>query len=760
MSVAAPEPVGNQGQPVPRIDARLKVTGAARYAADTPLANLAHAVLVTTDVARGEVKSVDLTDARASRGVLAVLSYGDVDELQPPRYDSGSYTSLAPLQTHRIWHDGQIMALVVAETSQAAEAAAAKIKAAYVIEPASAELDSPGTETIAAVGAVQNLKEDPRHGDFTGAFQNAAVTLEAEYRTPTQTHNAIELFSTTAAWSDEKLTIYEPSQNVYGFRAEVAHQLNMDVGNVRVVALFVGGGFGSKGPVTPRTAIVALAAKRLGRPVRCVVSRSQGFTTQTYRAPTRHRIRLGANHDGRILAFGHESWELTSRKDNYAVAGTETTTRMYGYGAVYSKVNLVKADRQTPAFMRSPPELPYMFALESALDELAYKLRIDPIELRRINDTQTDPIEGKPFSSRELMRCFDEAARAFSWGRRESAPRSMREGDWMIGLGCATAVYPTNVGTATARVRLSANGKVLVQSASHEIGTGVRTVAGQMAAEQLGVAFDAVTVETGDSDLPPAPVAGGSNSTASVCSAVLKACAGIRGRLIRTAISLRGGPLFGRPADSLTLKDGAVIALDGRAQQFKELFDALGSGMLEEYAEFVPEGAKPESVQQLYGGKSTLVRGTQRSQVTFAFGAEFVEVRVNVRTSEIRVPRLVGAFAAGRIMNTRTARSQLMGGLVWGMSAALLESTEFDPNFGRTVNRDLQDYLVPVNADVENVEVIMLPEVDKFANPAGVKGIGELGNVGTNAAVANAIFHATGKRIRSLPIRLEQLMDD
>jgi xanthine dehydrogenase YagR molybdenum-binding subunit len=759
VSTAAPQPAANQGQPVPRIDARLKVTGAARYAADMALSNLAHAVLVTTNVARGQVKSIDLSAARASRGVLAVLSYGDVDELKPPRYDNGSYTSLSPLQTQQIWHDGQVMALVVAETLQAAEAAAARITAEYAPEPPSAELDSQGTQTIAAVGAVQNLKEDPTHGDFANAYQSAPITLEAEYRTPTQTHNPIELFSTTAAWSDEKLTIYEPTQAAYGFRGELAHQLNMDVADVRVVALYVGGGFGSKGPITPRSAIVAIAAKRLGRPVRCVVTRSQGFTTQTYRAPTRHRIRLGAQPDGRISAFSHEGWELTSRKDNYAVAGTETTTRLYNYGAVYSKVNLVKADRQTPAFMRSPPELPYMFALESALDELAYKLHLDPIELRRVNDTQKDPIEGKPFSSRQLMRCFDEAARAFSWTSRNAEPRSMRDGDWMIGMGCATAVYPTNVGAASARVRLSASGKVLVQSASHEIGTGVRTVAAQMAAEQLGVEFDAVAVEMGDTNLPPAPVSGGSNSTASVCSAVMKACGVIRDRLIRAAVGAKGGPLFGRPPGELALKGGAVTASDGRAHKFKELFDTLGVGMIEEYAEFVPEGAPTDSVQKLYGGKSTLVRGTQRSQITFAFGAEFVEVRINARTREIRVPRLLGAFAAGRIMNTRTARSQLMGGLIWGMSAALLESTELDPKFARTVNRDLQDYLIPVNADVESVEVIMLPEVDNFANPAGVKGLGELGNVGTNAAVANAIFHATGKRIRTLPIRLENLMD-
>ncbi len=608
------------------------------------------------------------------------------------------------------------------------------------------------------MGNTERLKENPSHGDFDGAFQAAPVKFEAEYRTPTQTHNPIELFSTTAVWTGNQLTIYEPTQNLYGFRGEIAHQLRMDPADVRVVSLYVGGGFGSKGSMTPRTAIVALAAKRLNRPVRCVVSRSQAYTTVPYRAPTRQQIRMGAEQGGKITAFSHDGWELTSRIDNYAVAGTETTTRMYGYGSVASAVYIVKADRQTPAYMRSPPELPYVFALESAMDEMAYKLGMDPIEFRRVNDTDKDPISGKPFSSRQLMPCFDQAAQAFNWSARNPKPGSMRDGDWLIGMGCATAIYPTNVAAATARVRLRSDGQVLVQSASQEIGTGIRTVAGQMAAEQLGVAFDAVQVEMGDTNLPPAPVSGGSNSTASVCSAVLKACQQIQARLFHAAVTSNGGPLAGKTPGDLAIRGGAVVSSDGASQKLGDVFHALGAGAIEEYAEFIPEGAPPDAVQKLYSGKTTMVRGTDGKKVKFAFGAEFVEVRINARTREIRVPRLVGAFSAGRIMNTRTARSQLMGGLIWGMSAALLEATEIDERAARTVNRDLQDYYVPVNADVQDVQVILLPELDHDVNPAGVKGLGELGDVGTNAAVANAVYHATGKRLRDLPIRLEDLL--
>jgi xanthine dehydrogenase YagR molybdenum-binding subunit len=736
MIPAAPQPQENQGAPQPRVDARLKVTGEARYAADIGLNHLAHAVLVTSDIARGEVKDISLDAARACAGVLDIISYGDVAELRKPRLSNSSYTSLGPLHQRTIWHDGQIMALVVADTLEAAERAASRVAVEYTQQPPSADFDSPGTTQMDAAGKVALLDEDPRVGDFDAAFQAAEVKFEADYSTPHQTHNPIELFSTTAVWSDDVLTVYEPTQSVYGFRGEIAHQLGMDIEKVRVISPYVGGGFGSKGPSTPRSALVALAAKRLGRPVRCVVSRSQAFTTQPYRAPTRHHVKLGASRDGKLQAYSHDAWELTSRVDNYAVGGTDTTTRIYACGAVASHVRLVKADRQTPAYMRSPPELPYMFALESALDELAHELGLDPVDLRLRNDTQKDPISGKRFSSRHLKECYEKGVQAFGWKKRNPLPRSMREGDWLIGLGCATAVYPTNVAVATARVRLDSTGHVRVQSASHEIGTGIRTVAGQMAAEQLGVPLSAVTVEMGDTDLPPAPVSGGSNSTASVCSAVLKACERIRTRLRQAGSSEA-------PA----------------AKDLPGLFKKLGVGVLEEYGEFVPEGVPADALQKLYEGQTTMVSGSERDQVMFAFGAEFVEVRVNARTNEIRVPRLLGVFAAGRIMNTRTARSQLMGGLIWGMSAALHEATEIDPRHARIVNRDLQDYFIPVNADVDQVDVIMLPEVDTAVNPAGIKGVGELGNVGTNAAVANAVFHATGVRVRNLPIRLESLSE-
>jgi xanthine dehydrogenase YagR molybdenum-binding subunit len=757
-NAAAPTPKANMGAPVPRYDARLKVTGEARYPADMPVANPAFAVLVTSSIAKGRIERLDLDDARDVPGVLDILTYENTGELKPVKFGEGSSTSIQSLGPD-IAQDGQIIAVVLGDTFEAATEAAYAVKVSYASQTPSATFGSQGLKEEDATAVSQQHKHLPQTGDAGAAIGSADVTIDVEYGTPTQHHNPIELFSTTCVWTGDHLTVYEPSQFVYGLKNFVAQRLGIESDKVHTVSLYAGGAFGSKGTMTPRTAMIALAAKRLNRPVKLVATRDQGFTIATYRAETRHHIRLGARRDGKLVGYIHEGREISSRPDPYVVAGVEDSAQMYAFGAVATKVNVVHADRNTPGFMRSPPVVPYIFALESAMDEMALKLGMDPIEFRRVNDTMTSPIGNKPYSSRSLMQCYDQAAEAFGWMQRNPQIGSMHDGEWLVGWGCATAVYPTHIGPAAARVRLMPNGDVRVQIAAHEIGNGVYTVLGQMAAERLGVELSSVTVEVGDSRLPPAPVAGGSNTTASSCSAVLKTCDAIRGKLFHAAVTANDGPLAGRNIDDLTLKDGKIVASDGASEDLVGAFKRMGVGIIEEYSEFVPKGLQPSAVADLYAGKLALVGGSHGDKVMYAMGAELVEVRVHSLTREIRVPRIVGAFAAGRLMNTRTVHSQLMGGMIWGISSALHEATEIDTRYARYVNDNLADYMVPVNADVKDVQVILVSEVDHDVNPVGVKGLGELANVGTAAAIANAVYHATGKRIRQLPIRLEKLLE-
>ncbi|HUZ67704.1 MAG TPA: xanthine dehydrogenase family protein molybdopterin-binding subunit [Beijerinckiaceae bacterium] len=761
MNAAAPEPKANMGRPEPRIDGRLKVTGEAHYPSDISLNDPVYAFLVTSVIARGRIKSLTLEPARAVPGVLDILTYETVgDAVKPAKFFSqGGHvgSSIRPLSSAQIAHDGQIVAIVLADSFEAAREAAYAVGVDYAEKTPSATFDSPGSETVAASKASKDHK-DPAVGDAEAALASADVVIDEKYATSAMHHNALELFTTSCVWADDQLTIYEPSQFVYGMKYGVAEQLGIDPNKVRVHSEFIGGAFGGKGSLTQRTALIALAARRLNRPVKLVATRGQGYTIATYRAETRHHIRLGATRAGNLTAYAHEGSEVTSRPDPYKVGGTQDTCRMYAFGAVATKVSMVHADRNTPGFMRSPPETPYMYALENAMDEMAVKLGMDPIAFRRMNDTQSDPVSGKAYTSRSLMQCYDEAAKAFGWSNRKPQPGAMRDGDWLVGWGCATAVYPTHTGPATARVRLSADGQVLVQTAAHEIGTGAYTVIGQAAAERLGVALGAVRVELGDSALPPAPVAGGSNTTASVSSVVIKACDAIREKLFRAATTANDGPLSGRPAADLTLSGSAIRDSKGASEPLKAVFARLGAGMIEDYAEFTPQSTPPDGVSRLYKGVPVLGGGSHGKKMMFAFGAELVEVRIHARTREIRVPRLVGAFAGGRIANPRTARSQLMGGMIWGVGHALHEKTEIDERAARYVNRDLADYLIPVNADIQQLEVILVPEVDEEVNPAGMKGLGELGNVGTAAAIASAVYHATGIRVRHTPIRLEDLL--
>ena len=741
MSDPVPQVLANMGQAIARVDARAKVTGTARFASDMPVNNPAYAYLVTSTIARGRITGFDQAAARSVPGVLDILTHLNRPPLLPVKHFFGggsAITATPALAGPEVAHDGQIIAMVLADSFEAAREAAYRLGVRYQRQAPAATFGSSGLVEQRTADVLPERK-DPGLGNAEAALRSSPVVHDAEYATPTQHHNPMELFATTALWQGDELTVYEPSQFVYGLRAGLAGQLGMAPEKVRVINDFVGGAFGSKGATTQRSALVAVAARKLGRPVKLVATRDQGFTISGHRHETRHRVRIGAGRDGKFTAYHHDLWELNGRADPYVNGGIENSSAMYAFPAVMSTARMVRADRDPPIFMRSPAEVPVYFALESAVDELAVKLAMDPVELRRVNDTDKNWVSGKPYSSRSLMACYDAASAAFGWKGRSPQPGSMRDGDWLIGWGCATAAYPTQVSPAVARVRLLADGSVRVEIAAHDVGTGAYTVIGQVAAEMLAVRPDQVSVAMGDSLLPPGPVSGGSVTTASACSAVKLACQQV---LVR-----------------LALPPG--VWESATAAQRTAAFEKLQVGAIEEIGNFIPPTSRSKSTAGLYKGSPDITGGANMGndgKTMFAFGAEFVEVRVHARTREIRVPRIVGAFAGGRIMNPRTAHSQLMGGMIWGIGSALHEHTEIDKREARYMNDNLAEYLMPVNADIIQVDVILIPEVDNDVNPTGAKGIGELANVGTAAAVANAVFHATGKRIRELPITIDKLI--
>ena len=743
------------GQPTRRIDGPDKVTGAARYETDTVLPGMAYAALVTA-ATTGALTTIDAATARAQPGVLEVVGFGqDGEPVRPVGHVmAGGYANSTwlPFASARVAYPGQAVAMVVAETAEAAEGAAALVVVRMAAEP--------GTYAMAAQGTplreIRDGFSDSATGDAALGFAAAAATVEAVYETPIQHHNPLEPYGTICVWDGDDLKVHEPARFVTGLRHGLAAQLGLAPERVRVLSRLVGGHFGSRMGLSQHTAPVALAARRLGRPVKLLPSRRDGFTIVNHRPETRHRVRLGATADGRLTALALEADVATSRFDDFAMPGNAVSAGLYACPNIATVERIGRVDRNTPSPMRAPPEVPYIFALESAMDELSQALGLDPIELRRRNDTAVDPVNGDRYTTRPLMRCFDAAASAFGWRPGPARPRCRREGDWWIGAGCASAVRPVKTAPACLRVTLGPDASALVETAHHEIGNGLATLLAMAVADGLGLALDAVTVRLGDTDLPPASLSGGSSSTTSLANAVAEACALLRERL--SAPAARGtGPLAGADPSALVFADGSITMPSGRAEPLTAALARLGGGPMVAEVEHVPEGLAPDAIDTLRAGKFQLGQVTGH-RLAAAFGAQFAEVRVHAATGEVRVRRLIGAFAAGRILNPSAARSQFLGGMVWGIGSALLEATRVDGRSGRYTNADLADYLVPTSADVEHIEALSIDDRDPEVNPAGVKGLGEIGIIGVNAAIANAVFAATGKRVRSLPIRLEAML--
>ena len=743
-----------------RVDGRDKVMGKAIYGADRVLPHMVHALPVTATVGKGRITAIDLQAAEAVKGVLVVLDYRTLGRLKPVVFSfAGGHAiqSLQPLQSADVAYRGQAVALVVAETLEAAYEAAALAKITYAAEPFDVEMGSAGREEVKQAVAAPYFP-DFVHGDPETAIAGAPVILDEVYTTSPQHQNPMELLSVVADWDGDHLTIHEGSQASQAMQGGLAVQLDMPADNIRVIAPYVGGGFGQRGSLSPHTILAAIAARKVGRPVKLTVPRSQVFHATSFRGANEHRIQIGATRDGRVTGGLHLVRAQTSRFDLMPYTGEETTSRMYAWPAFRGATTLVKLDTQTPGFMRAPMEMGSFFALESAMDELAIKLGLDPVALRLKNDAVADPITGKPFSSRRLKECLERGAARFGWERRSAAPGSMRDPDGtLIGWGVAAGAYPGYIGPALAKVRLQRGGKVVLSVGGHEMGQGIRTAIAVVAASELGVDPETIEIRIGDTAYPPQHTTAGAWGAATATMPVRDASRSIRRQLAALAIKQKDGPLHGQDPAALTLQDGWLVGADRRQRVDDILRMARVPGLDGEGRGEAP-GLKPDALKQAAIGKISTAGPEFPDHVSFSFVAHFAEVRVDPRLPRPRVTRFVTVVDCGRVISRRTAESQAYGGIVWGIGSALSEGSEVDPRFGGFLNNNIAEYQIAVNADVRRCEVEFIDQEDPNFNGLGAKGLGEVVCVGAAAAVANAVHHATGRRVRSLPIRMEELL--
>lgn len=731
---------GVLGRPLPRVDGPAKVAGKATYAYEYKgVGETAYGVIVGAEVARGRITAIDASEAERMPGVLLVLThktapdqakYVTLPELPQP---FAFYAVARPfLNDDRVRYHGEPVALVVAETFEVARDAAARVKVTYEGEPFATRIKA-RMEAVYLPETVRRFVEtETRVGDLDAAFASAPVKIDATYETPFQNPSAIEPNSSLAVWDGERLTVYTAAQLAVDSREVIASTLRLPSEKVRVIAKFVGGGFGGKLATEADAVLSAMAARALGRPVKTALMRQQTFVNACHRTESIQRVRLGADREGRLVALGHDAIVHTASFDEYTEQVVDFARTLYAAPNRLTTHRLVRLDLPMPGDMRAPGEAIGMLAMEQAMDELAYATGLDPIELRIRNEPKAHPENGHPFSTRRLLDCYAEGARLFGWDQRPKTPASRRDGRWLIGYGMAAAIRGTFMAPSKARAKLAPDGRLTVQTAMTDIGTGTYTILTQIAAEAMGLPIDQVTAEIGDTDLPPAPGSGGSWGAGSSGSGVFYACMALRERLARAA---------GLNApDGLQIRDGQV-SIDGRTQPLRAFL-----------ADHAPEGLEAEG--EITPGKE------MQDYSQASYGAAFAEMAVDIDTGEPRLRRLLGVYTCGRVLNAQTARSQAIGGLIWGLGSALHEETYVDERFGRFMNNDLAGYHFPAHADAVNVDAVFLPELDDKANPLKAKGLGELAICGCGAAIANAVYNACGVRARSYPITLDKLILD
>ncbi|OZI52963.1 xanthine dehydrogenase family protein molybdopterin-binding subunit [Bordetella genomosp. 4] len=730
------------GQPVDRIDGRLKVTGRATYAYEhTEAGQAAHGYILGASIAKGRIRDIDDSAARRAPGVLYVMTHRNAPAQPefgpavPPKVPDVFTRARPALVNDRVRYYDEPVALVVAETFEAARAAARLIRVRYDEEKADFELTSRLGQAYTPPRVNAGMAPDSAVGDFEGAFKQAAVALDLTYATPYQSHNPMEPQATIAVWRGDDLTVYASAQTLNNFRATLANTLRIAPERIRIISPYVGGGFGAKLIPHADAILAALAARVLQRPVKIALTRQQMYANAGYRAAMVHQLRLGAQPDGKLTAMGYDVYSATSRFEEFCEQTAVFARHLYAAPNRLTRHRLVPVDLNRGEWMRSPGEAPGMLAYECGMDELAERLALDPIELRVRNEPAQDPERGVPFSARNLVECMRTGAERFGWKHRNPKPASVREGRKLIGMGMAAAIRPNYIGASTARVAIDAMGRITVSMDMTDIGTGTYTIITQVAAESLGVPMSAVRVQLGDSRHPRTAGSGGSWGAASTSNAVLAACQAIKRQIADAA----GSPYREADADALRFAGGKIIA-GSHSESLAALMQRAAPRGLQAEGSVGPMGESYKAYSQ------------------HSYGAHFVEVEIDIDTGEIRMRRMLSVISAGRILNAKTARSQILGGMTWGIGAALMEQTLLDTRHGHFVNHDLAEYLVPVNGDIAQMEVVFLEEPDEHANALGVKGLGELGVCGAGAAVANAVYNATGVRVREFPVTLDKVM--
>lgn len=727
------------GTATSRVDGRDKVTGAARYAGEFSAPDLAYASIVMATIARGKVKRIDTSEAEKIDGVLTVLTHenrpkmADNDKAYKDDVAPEEGSPYRPLYDGDIKFNGQPVALVVAEDFETATYAASLVKVEYDEQPQVTDFQQQLGHAVALPAPAK-----PR-GDAAKAFAASQIKHQADYSVPIEHHNPMELFASTAVWQDGKLTVYDKTQGVQNVQRYLCGVFEAEPDDIRVMSPYMGGGFGSGLRPQYQVVLAVLGARALKRSVRLVLTRQQMYMVG-YRPAMVQRIQLGATSDGALNAVTHDATTVTSQYEDFHRHETTWSGLLYKSETASYAHKLARLDLPTSCDMRAPSAATGVYALEAAMDELAVALKMDPLELRLKCYSDIDQITGMPYSSKNLRECYSQGATAFGWSKRNPAPRSMRDGNDLIGWGMATGIWEALQVPITVRITLTANGHAEVACATSDIGTGTYTIMSQVAADTLGVPIENVTIKLGDSTLPQSPVEGGSWIAASVSNGIVTTGNAIRDELLKMAQSMPDSPLKGARADDVTLANGAITSKKNPRSTIP-----------------IAEAMRHASAERITQEKATqFEKDGKHAHNTHS--AIFAEVKVDEQIGVIRVTRLVSAVAAGRILNLKTARSQVMGGMIWGMGMALHEETLVDPRFGRVMNANIAEYHVPVNADVHDVEVIFVEEQDTIVNPMGIKGLGEIGIVGVPAAVANAVYHATGVRVRDLPITLDKVV--